>query len=127
MINPVWAMLLILADPAPQPVTMSAAQFAEAIQGVVGQTYEGGVRIARIHAEDQTLVVTLDGPAGWRQRLSGDNVSRLFIDSFCQDRDFEYFVNGNLMRVDTTEGGSASRPGIVLRACPAAPPAQHPQ
>lgn len=112
---------------APEPVAVTPAQFAQAIQGVVGQTYEGGVTIARIYAEDQTVVIVLDGPAGWRSTASAGDVSNLFIGSFCENRDFEYFVHGNLMRVDTSEGRAALRPGPVIRACPAPAPGAQPQ
>ena len=118
---------LALAQAAPEPVAVTPAQFAQAIQGVVGQTYEGGVTITRIYAEGQTVVVVLDGPAGWRTPMSPAEVSDIFVGSFCEGRDFEYFVNGNLMRVDTTEGGAAGRAGPVIRACPPAARSAHPQ
>ena len=54
------------APAAPEPVAVTPAQFAQAIQGVVGQTYEGGVSISHIYAEGQIVVIVLDGPAGWR-------------------------------------------------------------
>ena len=125
-IMPILA-LALAAQAAPEPVAVTPAQFAQAIQGVVGQTYEGGVSIARIYAEDQTVVIVLDGPAGWRNTSSAGEVSSLFIGSFCENRDFEYFVHGNLMRVDTSEARAAIRTGPVIRACPPAAPDSHPQ
>jgi hypothetical protein len=120
--------LALAAQAAPEPVNVTPAQFALAIQGVVGQTYEGGVSIARIYAEGQTVVIVLDGPAGWRTTASASGpISDLFIGSFCENRDFEYFVNGNLMRIDTSERGAALRPGPIIRACPPPSPAAHPQ
>ena len=118
---------LALAAQAPEPVGITPAQFAQAIQGVVGQTFEGGVSIARVFAEGQTVVIVLDGPARWRETMSAAQISDLFMGSFCDGRDFEYFVNGNLMRVDTTERGAAGRAGPVMRACPPVPPNAHPQ
>ena len=119
--------LALAAQAAPEPVAVTPAQFAQAIQGVVGQTFQGGVTISRIYADGQTLVIVLDGPARWRATMTPDQVSGLFLTSFCEDRDFEYFVNGNLMRVDTTEGGGAGRTGPVIRACPPPAPSAHPQ
>src|SRR3954454_16452202 len=104
IIIPILA-LALAAQAAPEPVSITPAQFAQEIQGVVGQTYEGGVSISHIYAEGQIVVIVLDGPAGWCTPVSGQ-VSDLFIGSFCENRDFEYFVNGNLMRVDTSEGGA---------------------
>ncbi|MBV9882939.1 MAG: hypothetical protein JO276_08025 [Sphingomonadaceae bacterium] len=126
ILNPILA-LALAAQAAPEPIAMTPTQFAAAIQGVVGQTYQGGVRIARIYAEGQILVIVLDGPAGWRSMRSTAEVSSQFLTGFCEDRDFEYFVNGNLMRVDTTEGGGAARPGPVIRTCPPPPTGAHPQ
>jgi hypothetical protein len=126
IIIPVLA-LALAAQAAPEPVSVTPAQFAQAIQGVVGQTYEGGVSIARIYAEGQTVVIVLDGPAGWRNATSTMEVSNLFVGSFCEGRDFEYFVNGNLMRVDTSEAGAALHPGPIIRACPPPAPNAHPQ
>ena len=127
MIGTMFLALALAAQAAPEPVGVTPAQFAQAIQGVVGQTYEGGVTITRIYAEGQTVVIVLDGPANWRATMSPGQVSDLFVGSFCEGRDFEYFVNGNLMRVDTTEGGAAVRAGPVLRACPPPAPNAHPQ
>lgn len=113
-------MALLLATqgaPAPEPVTLSPTQFAEALQTIVGQRYEGGVTITRIFAEDRTLIIVLDGPAGWREAMTAEQVSEIFSSSFCEDSDFNYFVNDNTMRVDTTEGGDASRAGPIVREC----------
>lgn len=116
----IWTMLAALslaAQNAPAPVAPSPAQFAEALQGIVGQRYEGGVTIARIFAEDRNLVIVLDGPVGWRDAMSAAEVSRLFAGSFCEDAELEYFVDGNTMRVDTTEAGVAARAGPIIRRC----------
>ena len=118
---------LVLAQAAPEPIAVTPGQFAAAIQGMVGQSFEGGVTIARIHAEDRIVVVLLDGPAGWRASPSARQAPDHIIGSFCEDRDFEYFVHGNAMRVDTTESGAALRSGPVIRACPPPAPGAHPQ
>ena len=117
MIRTLLLALLLAAQEAPAPVTLTPAQFAQALQGVVGQRYEGGVTIARIFAEDRTLVIVLDGPTGWRTAMNAAQVSDLFTGSFCEDSEFNYFVNGNTMRVDTTEGGGGHRPGPIIRGC----------
>jgi len=126
IIIPVLA-LALAAQPAPEPVAVTPTQFAQAIQGLVGQTFEGGGTITRIYAEEQIVVIVFDGPAGWRSPASAGQSSDLFINSICEGRDFEYFVHGNAMRIDTTEAGAASRPGPVFRACPPPAPDAHPQ
>ena len=115
---------LLAAAPAPHQESLTPQLLSGALQSMVGQTYEGGVHLAGVRAEGDTLILVLDGPRGWRQTLSSQQTSDLFVDSFCQDRDFEYFVHGNLMRVDTIEGGSDSRPGPVINVCPPAHPAR---
>jgi hypothetical protein len=127
MIDTLILALALAAQAAPEPVTVTPAQFALAIQGLVGQTFEGGGTISRIYAEDQIVVIVFDGPAGWRTPAAAGQSSDLFITSFCEGRDFEYFVHGNAMRIDTTEAGAAGRAGPVIRACPPPAPGAHPQ
>jgi hypothetical protein len=127
MIDTLFLALALVAQAAPEPVAVSPTQFASAIQGLVGQTFEGGGTITRIYAEDQIVVIVFDGPAGWRTPAAAGQSADLFITSFCEGRDFEYFVHGNAMRIDTTEAGTASRPGPVIRACPPPAPGAHPQ
>lgn len=117
MIQTLLLALLLAAQDAPAPATPTPAQFAQALQGVVGQRYEGGVTIARIFAEGRTLVIVLDGPPGWRTAMNAEQVSALFTGSFCEDSEFNYFVDGNTMRVDTTVAGAEYRAGPVIRAC----------
>lgn len=118
---------LALAQATPEPVTVTPAQFAQAIQGIVGQSYDSGTTISRIYADGPIMVVVFDGPAGWRTPSSVAHIADIFIGSICEGRDFEYFVNGNLMRVDTTEGGAAGRAGPVIRTCPPPAPNARPQ
>ena len=118
--------LALAAQSAPEPISITPAQFAQAIQGMVGQTYVGGVTITRIYAEGQIVIIVLDGPTGWRNAATSGQAAD-FIGTFCEGRDFEYFVNGNAMRIDTTEAGAAVRPGPVVRACPPPAPGAHPQ
>jgi hypothetical protein len=117
MIKTILMALSLAGQSAPAPLTVTPAQFAQALQGVVGQRYEGGVTIARIFAEDRTLVIVLDGPPGWRTAMNAAQVSALFTGSFCEDAEFNYFVDGNTMRVDTTVAGAEFRPGPIIRGC----------
>jgi hypothetical protein len=127
MIDTLAMALALAAQAGPEPVSITPAQFAQAIQGVIGQTFEGGGTVTRIYADGQIVVIVLDGPAGWRTPASAGQASDLFITSFCEGRDFEYFVRGNAMRIDTTEAGAAGRPGPVVRACPPPDPNARPQ
>jgi hypothetical protein len=127
MIDTLVLALALAAQAAPEPIAITPGQFASAIQGMVGQSFEGGATIARIYAEGQIVVVVLDGPAGWRESSSANRAPDHVIGGFCEDRDFEYFVHGNAMRVDTTEAGAAGRAGPVIHACPPPAPNAQPQ
>jgi hypothetical protein len=127
MIDTLVLALALAAQAAPEPVAITPTQFAQAIQGMVGQTFEGGGTVTRIYADGQIVVIVFDGPAGWRTPDSAGHASDPFIAGFCEGRDFEYFVNGNAMRIDTTEAGAAPRSGPVIRACPPPAPGAHPQ
>ena len=118
---------LALAQATPEPVAITPAQFAQALQGMVGQGYEGGGTISTIYADGPIVVIVFDGPAGWRTPATGGQVADLFISGFCEGRDFEYFVNGNQMRIDTTEAGASLRSGAIVRACPPPAPGAHSQ
>src|SRR3954466_8749050 len=96
---------LALAAQAPEPVAVTPAQFAQAIQGIVGQGYDSGTTISRVYAEVQIVVILFDGPAGWRQPGAVAHASDLFVGRFCEGRDFEYFVNGIWRRIGASEAG----------------------
>jgi hypothetical protein len=106
------------APAAAQEVDLNAAQFAGALQGMVGQTFEGGLFIAAIGSEDNILVVTLDGPSGWRGALPSGDASPLFMTGFCEDRSFNFFSGGKSLRVDTLEDGRDRQIGPVVTHCP---------
>jgi hypothetical protein len=103
---------------AAQEVDLNAAQFAGALQGMVGQQFEGGLFIAAISSEDNILVVTLDGPGGWRGDLPSGDASPLFMTGFCEDSSFNFFSGGKALRVDTLENGGDRRLGPVVTHCP---------
>jgi len=115
-----FLLALLLAQQAPAAPGITASQFSGALQGMIGQSFEGGVRIAGIHAEGNILVIVFDGPHNWRATPVSAHFSDIFLSGFCQDRDFEYFVGGNLMRVDTVDGGAGLQQGPIIRSCPAA-------
>jgi hypothetical protein len=118
LINMFLALALSQQAPPAAP-GITAGQFSGALQGMIGQSFEGGVRIAGIHAEGNILVIVFDGPHNWRATPASAHFSDIFLGGFCQDRDFEYFVGGNLMRVDTVDGGVGLQQGPLIHACPA--------
>lgn len=104
--------------PAPSfAQTLGAADYARALQAIVGQVYEGGVTIRAIRSEGQTLVIVLDGPSGWRRPYSDTQVSDLFMSGFCTDAPRDFFESGVTIRVDSLDGGRASRRGPLETGC----------
>src|SRR6218665_672702 len=136
MLKPVLIALVLAAAPAlpaaaqtaPAPTTIpnapaqpTAADFAKNMQGAVGQTFEGGIVLKDITSEGNTLVLTVDGPAGWRTQLTPADISTALVGGFCGTAP-QFFTTGVWMRVDTLDGGKLLK-GPIVKSCPPAPPA----
>ncbi len=112
------------AQTAPAPAAQAkptAADFAKNMQGAVGQTFEGGIVLKAIAAEANTLVLTVDGPAGWRTQLTPADISTALVGGFCGTAP-QFFDTGVSMRVDSLDGGKLAK-GPVVTTCPPAAPA----
>jgi len=112
------------AQTAPAQSTPTAADFAKNMQGAVGQTFEGGITLKAIAAEANTLVLTVDGPAGWRTDLTPEAISTALVGGFCTTAP-KFFDTGVTMRVDSLESGKLLK-GPVVAKCPPAEPAAAP-
>lgn len=99
-----------------QPPT--AADFAENMQGAIGQTFEGGIVLKNITHEENTLVFIVDGPVGWRQGLTPDDISNALIGGFCSTAP-AFFTVGVTVRVDSLDNGLALN-GPIVTECPIA-------
>jgi hypothetical protein len=108
--------------PAPAPQTkMTAADFAKNMQGAIGQTFEGGIILKNITSEANTLVLTVDGPAGWRTGLTPADISTALVGGFCGTAP-QFFTTGVAMRVDSLDAGKLIK-GPLVTKCPPAPAA----
>lgn len=134
MFKPVLFALALAAAPAlpaaaqtaPPPAAQAkptAADFAKNMQGAVGQTFEGGIVLKAIAAEANTLVLTVDGPAGWRAALTPGDISGALVGGFCKTAP-QFFTTGVSMRVDSLDGGKLLKGPLVSTCPPAAPEAQ---
>lgn len=132
MLKPFILALAIAATPvlpaaaqtAPAPAAQAkptAADFAKNMQGAVGQTFEGGIVLKAITAEANTLVLTVDGPKGWRAGLSPADISTALVGGFCGTAP-QFFETGVSMRVDSFDDAKLAK-GPVVTTCPAAAPA----
>ncbi|MDG2534332.1 hypothetical protein P6144_11780 [Sphingomonas sp. HITSZ_GF] len=131
MLKPVLFALALVAAPALPAAAQTApaaqaqptaADFAKNMQGAVGQTFEGGITLKAIAAEGNTLVLTVDGPAGWRTQLTPADISTALVGGFCGTAP-QFFTTGVSMRVDSLDGGKLLK-GPVVTQCPPAAPAQ---
>ncbi|MEP9361089.1 hypothetical protein [Sphingomonas sp. KR3-1] len=116
--------LPVAAQTAPAPAAQAkptAAEFAKNMQGAVGQTFEGGIILKDITSEANTLVLLVDGPAGWRTGLTPVDISNALVGGFCTTAP-QFFTTGVTMRVDSLDGGKLVK-GPVTAKCPPAPPA----
>lgn len=104
--------------PAQQQAKPTAADFAKNMQGAVGQTFEGGIVIKAITSEANTLVLTVDGPAGWRVALSPEEISTALVGGFCSTAP-QFFSSGVTMRVDSLDSDKLLK-GPLMAKCPPA-------
>lgn len=102
---------------ATAPVT--AAQLASALQNMVGQEFEGGITLHAVASEGNTLVITANGPDGWREGSTRAMLSDALVGGFCSSMP-DYFEFGRTMRVDTIDR-KVKWKGPLVKACP--PPA----
>jgi len=133
MLKPVLFALALVAVPAlpaaaqtaPAPAAQAkptAADFAKNMQGAIGQTFEGGIILKNITAEANTLVLLVDGPAGWRTTLTPAEISTALVGGFCGTAP-QFFTTGVTMRVDSLDSGKLAK-GPLVTTCPPAAPAQ---
>lgn len=104
------------ARTATATVPVTAAQLASALQDMVGQEFEGGIRLHAVASEGNTLVITANGPDGWRQGSTRAMLSDALVVGFCSSMP-DYFEFGRTMRVDTIDR-KVKWKGPLVKACP---------
>ena len=96
----------------------TASEYASRTQSLVGQSY-GPMHIRSVEAENNSVVITIDGASGWRQGIPSYAMTAHFIDGFCHaDKAAGYFAEGRSLRFDTMEGGRYLIRGAPLDHCP---------
>lgn len=104
--------LTFFATPAAAQV--SAAEFAESVQSMVGKD-SGPIGIASIKAEGSVVVVVLDA-SDWEGARESATDSVLL--GFCESGDESGFFTNKQLRVDTLEKGRGLIVGRVVNKCP---------
>jgi hypothetical protein len=108
---------------------MTVDTVAEMLRPMVGRDLGDGTRITSVRTEGQTLVIVMDGRAGWRAGLDQETIARLLLQDACsRPGGFALFDGTRTLRVDTTEGGGNPVQGQTISRCPsaAAAPSQPP-
>jgi hypothetical protein len=120
---PTSAVIDRCTGPTGQGITIE--NYVRMYRAFVGRDLGDGARITAARAEGQTLVLDLDGPAGWRSGLTPAAIAQEFLEGFCESGTRNsFFAGGRTLRVDTTEGGRDPRQGQLITACPARPAAR---
>jgi hypothetical protein len=109
-----FAIPLAFAAPAS---AQTAADIAGALQPKVGHPFSSGLTLAGVVAEGDTVVLTIDGPKGWRGSRSVQQISDQFVSGFCPGGN-SYFSRGVRMRFDTLEDKGAPMKGPIVSKCP---------
>lgn len=111
---------LIFATPAlASKASEMVTQMADYMQFMVGPQDGGEFTIVSITAEDEVLVLRVDGPTGWRKDQTANQLSDRFLTGFCQEG-ASLFDDGIKIRIETTESsGSGLQVGPNADQCPA--------
>ncbi|MGB7654526.1 MAG: hypothetical protein WBL74_03500 [Novosphingobium sp.] len=111
---------LVVATPVIASQTSDfVTEMVGALQFMVGKQEGSDFTIVSIKAEDEVLVLRVDGPKGWRRDKSAEELSELFVSGFCE-KGSELFDKGVKIRVETTEDtGSGLMVGPNSDHCPA--------
>lgn len=111
--------LMIAAPVVASQTSEYVTQMADALQFMVGKQDGSEFTVVSIKADDEVLVLRVDGPKGWRRDKSAEDLSELFITGFCE-KGSELFEKGIKIRVETTEdSGSGLMVGPNSDHCPA--------
>jgi hypothetical protein len=95
-----------------------AAYFARRLHYLVGQKY-GPMAVKSVDASGSALVITLDGPSGWRRGTPSYAMTARFMDGFCHDKVArDYFTEGRQLQLDSQEAGTSTIHGAPTDHCP---------
>jgi hypothetical protein len=108
------------AAQSPPPAGRSVVGFAAFLQEDLPHRFDGYTAVSA-RAEDNLLVLTMDGRRGWRRRKSNEELTRETMGGFCgPEGNFLTTMGGGSLRVDTLEDGANLERGTVMSECPPA-------
>lgn len=109
-------LLAMLVPAAPAFAQATAEEAATNLQGLVGKEYEGGVKFAAVAAEDNVLVITLDGTEGWAG-VTPAEITEIFLGVFCAGPQSAAFLKSNFLRIDMLDRGTNLTKGKPVNTC----------
>lgn len=110
----------LAACPDQAAIEPTAANFARGMQPSIGRRFEGGLTFSGARAEGNRLILTLDGPQGWRGRTGMRDITHSFLSGFCrQQTEWNYFGGGRTLQIEALEAGRDPSLGEVIDRCPA--------
>jgi hypothetical protein len=104
--------------PTPAELEPSVAGFASVLQQQVGQNFQG-MTLSAVRAEESNLVITVNGPPGWRAGQGMATMLGYFLSGFCADMTWPYFNHGRTLQLETLESGRNPLRSAVAEHCPA--------
>ena len=105
--------------PGPVGTGLTTEALASAMQPTVGRDMDG-VAVVSIRAEGETVVIVMDGVAGWREGTTTEMLNGAFLSNFCDLRtgNNPYFNGTQAVRIDTREAGRGLIRGNPITTCP---------
>jgi hypothetical protein len=102
------------------PPPFEVSLFARELQSYVGRSF-GVMTLRSVQAQDDELVLTLDGAAGWRGGTPSYSITASVLRGFCsKPMAASYFAEGRTIRIDLLEAGANPVRGVPVTRCPQA-------
>ncbi|WP_336977838.1 hypothetical protein [Altererythrobacter fulvus] len=100
-----------------QSASDEATLVTQGLQQLVGSDYGGGLTVSAISSEGAVVVLTMDGPANWREGISAAEISYALLTGLCSTAP-QFFDGGVQLRVDSTEVNANRIAGPIETSCP---------
>lgn len=99
---------------------VSPTSYAIFLRRYIGERVggRGGLFIGNARADGAMLVVTVNGPVGWRNARPVQYAETEFLRGFCRNTSQVYFHSGQTLRIDTVEAGEQHLEGRIFDQCP---------
>lgn len=104
--------------PTAAEAELGAGNVAALLQANAGRRLQNGAFLSGAHAEGDRMVVTFDGPAGWRTAAAMASLNAEFLAGFCRRQTWLYFDHGRTLQLEMREAGADPQRAPVADRCP---------